>query len=158
MVTTGGGLYRYHLGDRIQVTGHIHGCPLVRFVGRHSSVSDWFGEKLNDAHVSRVLNCALAELGIVPPSPCWLAIQLPRQGMYFISMRRKAKEVTIPNSPPLRTREPCAVIQLLRQNNLKPSYAARQIVPADSRGCGRSLESDHLDDSGGAPRPSSPCL
>ena len=66
VVTTGGGLYRYLLGDQIEVTGHIQDCPLLRFVGRQGSVSDWFGEKLNDAHVSRVFEETFAEMGFVP--------------------------------------------------------------------------------------------
>jgi hypothetical protein len=66
VVTTGGGLYRYLLGDQIQVTGHIQECPLVRFVGRQDSVSDWFGEKLNDAHVSRVFEATFNRLNISP--------------------------------------------------------------------------------------------
>jgi hypothetical protein len=66
VVTTGGGLYRYLLGDQIQVTGHIQECPLVRFIGRQDSVSDWFGEKLNDAHASRVLEKTFKRLSIAP--------------------------------------------------------------------------------------------
>ena len=65
-VTTGGGLYRYLLGDQIQVTGHIQECPLLRFVGRQNSVSDWFGEKLNDAHVARVFEKTFKRLNISP--------------------------------------------------------------------------------------------
>ncbi len=41
VVTTRGGLYRYQLGDLIEVTGHIRGCPLIRFIGRQGYVSDW---------------------------------------------------------------------------------------------------------------------
>ncbi len=66
VVTTGGGLYRYRSGDRIEVTGHVRECPLIRFVGRQGSVSDWFGEKLNDAHVSRVLQEVFSVLGLAP--------------------------------------------------------------------------------------------
>jgi hypothetical protein len=66
VVTTGGGLYRYQLGDLIEVTGHIRECPLIRFMGRQGYVSDWFGEKLNDAHVSRVLQETFRTLGVVP--------------------------------------------------------------------------------------------
>jgi len=66
IVTTGGGLYRYRLGDQIEVTGHIRGCPLIRFVGRQASVSDWFGEKLDDAHVSRVFQDVFASLSLAP--------------------------------------------------------------------------------------------
>jgi GH3 auxin-responsive promoter len=54
------------LGDQIQVTGHIHQCPLVRFIGRQDSVSDWFGEKLNDAHVSRIFEQTFKRLSISP--------------------------------------------------------------------------------------------
>jgi GH3 auxin-responsive promoter len=66
VLTTGGGLYRYASHDLIEVTGHFHGCPMVRFVGREGYVSDWFGEKLNEAHVSRVLQNVFDELGIAP--------------------------------------------------------------------------------------------
>lgn len=66
VLTTGGGLYRYALHDLIEVTGYFHGCPMVRFLGRDGYVSDWFGEKLNEAHVSRVLQNVFGELGISP--------------------------------------------------------------------------------------------
>jgi hypothetical protein len=66
VVTTAGGLYRYRLGDQIEVTGHFRGCPLIRFVGRQGTVCDWFGEKLNDAHVSRVLQEVFSALGLAP--------------------------------------------------------------------------------------------
>jgi hypothetical protein len=66
VLTTGGGLYRYALHDLVEVTGYFHGCPMVRFLGREGYVSDWFGEKLNEAHVSRVLQNVFDELGISP--------------------------------------------------------------------------------------------
>ncbi len=66
VLTTGGGLYRYLLQDVVEVTGHFHGCPLVRFVGRHGHVSDWFGEKLNGTHVSQILRNVFDSLAIVP--------------------------------------------------------------------------------------------
>jgi hypothetical protein len=66
VLTTGGGLYRYALHDLIEVTRHFHACPMIRFLGRESYVSDWFGEKLNEAHVSRVLQDAFTELGMSP--------------------------------------------------------------------------------------------
>ncbi len=46
VVSTGGGLYRYRLGDRVCVTGFYRECPLLRFVGRTGLVSDHVGEKL----------------------------------------------------------------------------------------------------------------
>lgn len=66
VLTTGGGLYRYPLQDVVEVTGHFHRCPLVRFMGRHGHVSDWFGEKLNGTHVSQILRDVFDSLAIVP--------------------------------------------------------------------------------------------
>jgi hypothetical protein len=59
IVTTGGGLYRYPLGDRIRVTGFVHGAPCFRFVGRAGMVSDLFGEKLDAAFVEKVVGHAI---------------------------------------------------------------------------------------------------
>jgi GH3 auxin-responsive promoter len=59
ILSTGGGLYRYRLHDVIEVVGHVGECPCVKFVGRAGAVSDWFGEKLNEAHVGQVLREAL---------------------------------------------------------------------------------------------------
>ncbi|HEX7288556.1 MAG TPA: GH3 auxin-responsive promoter family protein [Candidatus Angelobacter sp.] len=66
VLTTGGGLYRYLLEDLVEVTGHLDECPLVRFVGRLGKVSDWFGEKLNEAHVTEALQDAFRALAITP--------------------------------------------------------------------------------------------
>ena len=66
VLTTGGGLYRYLLEDLVEVTGYFHGCPLVRFLGRHGHVSDWFGEKLNEAHVSQTLRDVFDSLAMAP--------------------------------------------------------------------------------------------
>ena len=55
-ITTGGGLYRYRLGDKVEITGFYGELPLMRFVGRTTLVSDWFGEKLNEQHVQAVLD------------------------------------------------------------------------------------------------------
>ncbi len=58
VISTGGGLLRYQLGDIVEVVGKINQCPLLRFVGRQRVV-DWFGEKLNAAHVGGVVEEAL---------------------------------------------------------------------------------------------------
>jgi hypothetical protein len=64
ILSTGGGLYRYRLHDVIEVVGHAGECPCVKFVGRAGTVSDWFGEKLNEAHVGQVLREALQTGGV----------------------------------------------------------------------------------------------
>jgi hypothetical protein len=55
LITTAGGLYRYHLGDRVVVDGWIEQTPSLRFVGRGDRVSDRCGEKLSDGFVGGVL-------------------------------------------------------------------------------------------------------
>ncbi|MBI4496919.1 MAG: GH3 auxin-responsive promoter family protein [Chloroflexi bacterium] len=66
VMTTGGGLYRYQLHDRIEVVGHFGACPLVRFVGKEAHVSDRFGEKVNAGHVEAALTALLARYGLQP--------------------------------------------------------------------------------------------
>jgi hypothetical protein len=63
VISTGGGLYRYLLHDIVKVVGHVNECPLIRFEGRQA-VSDWFGEKLNEAFVARVLRDAFDFAGL----------------------------------------------------------------------------------------------
>lgn len=64
VVTTGGGLYRYNLGDRILVTGFADSTPSVEFVGRADRVSDRFGEKLSDGFVTSVMDELFAQLPV----------------------------------------------------------------------------------------------
>jgi GH3 auxin-responsive promoter len=65
VLTTGGGFYRYLLGDLIEVVGREQQCPLVRFLGR-GRVVDWCGEKLHEAQVLRVLTEAFSTLHVAP--------------------------------------------------------------------------------------------
>lgn len=64
VLTTSGGLYRYRLGDLVEVTGWHHQCPLLRFVGRADGLTDRFGEKL---------------------CPQYVANRLPSQGLAFLA-------------------------------------------------------------------------
>jgi hypothetical protein len=66
VVTTGGGLYRYQLGDVVEVCGFENRCPLVRFIGRADRVSDLVGEKLSEVHVREVLDQAFSSHGLTP--------------------------------------------------------------------------------------------
>ncbi len=47
ILTTGGGLYRYQLKDRVEVAGFYCATPCLRFLGRAGVVSDCVGEKLH---------------------------------------------------------------------------------------------------------------
>lgn len=51
MLTTGGGLWRYRLGDRVRVAGWLERTPTLEFVGRTGDVSDCCGEKLSERFV-----------------------------------------------------------------------------------------------------------
>ncbi len=51
VLTTASGLYRYALGDCVEVVGRLEATPLIRFVGRAGLVSDLCGEKLEEAFV-----------------------------------------------------------------------------------------------------------
>ena len=66
LLTTGGGLYRYQLGDRVAVDGFYRQVPSLRFLGRDKQVSDYFGEKLNETFVARLLDELLSTYGLQP--------------------------------------------------------------------------------------------
>jgi hypothetical protein len=55
VMTTGGGLYRYRLGDRIRVDGFVESTPSISFLGRDDRVSDLCGEKLSEPFVATAL-------------------------------------------------------------------------------------------------------
>jgi len=72
ILTTGGGLWRYRLGDRVRVTGFAEGTPILEFLGKEDCVSDLRGEKLNAIFVERVLGeiecCRGAVFAMLAPS------------------------------------------------------------------------------------------
>ncbi|MEB3210152.1 MAG: GH3 auxin-responsive promoter family protein, partial [Leptolyngbyaceae bacterium] len=52
LVTTPGGLYRYHINDIVEVTGFYHQTPMIAFVRKGKDMSNLTGEKL---HVNQLL-------------------------------------------------------------------------------------------------------
>jgi len=81
VVTTGGGLYRYKLGDRIAVNGFAGSTPSIEFVGRADRVSDRFGEKLSDGFVTGVIDELFASLS--PPRFAMLAPESIAEGIAY---------------------------------------------------------------------------
>ena len=77
IVTTGGGLYRYPLGDLVRITGFIQDAPCLRFIGREANVSDLFGEKLQGTFVEDVIRRVLAQQASNPVFSFWLRLQGP---------------------------------------------------------------------------------
>jgi GH3 auxin-responsive promoter len=70
ILTTGGGLWRYRLGDRVRVTGFAQKTPLLEFIGKEDSVSDLRGEKLNAIFVANIVAraCGSASFAMLAPS------------------------------------------------------------------------------------------
>ena len=66
VVTTGGGLYRYRLEDRVVVEGFLGRTPSLRFLGKEGHVSDLRGEKLHEAFVAAALARAFHRLELAP--------------------------------------------------------------------------------------------
>ncbi len=58
LLSTSGGLYRYHLRDMLYCTGRNRNTPTLRFRGRMDKTSDLCGEKLNAAQVERAFEVA----------------------------------------------------------------------------------------------------
>lgn len=69
VVTTGGGLWRYRLGDQVEVTAGVDRTPALRFLGRAGNVSDLRGEKLSEPFVAGVLArlCPRARFALLAP-------------------------------------------------------------------------------------------
>jgi hypothetical protein len=64
VLTTAGGFQRYRLKDLVDVVGHIHATPLLRFAGRSDGASDMAGEKLTPQLVEGVLAQVTRELAL----------------------------------------------------------------------------------------------
>lgn len=72
VLSTGGGFWRYRLGDRVRVAGFAERTPLLEFVGKEDCVSDLRGEKLNACFVANTLgefeSCRAASFAMLAPS------------------------------------------------------------------------------------------
>lgn len=80
VVTTGGGLYRYRLEDRVEVTGFVGRTPSLKFLGKEGHVSDLRGEKLHESFVAGALERVFRRLGMKPR----FAMLAPEEGGYVL--------------------------------------------------------------------------
>lgn len=83
VITTNGGLYRYQLMDAISVEDFYNQCPVIRFMGRLGKISDLFGEKLNEFHLSNVLKTLLEKMEITSRF-CLVAPESDEQGTHYV--------------------------------------------------------------------------
>lgn len=66
VLTTSGGLYRYDLGDLVEVDGFYRNTPSIRFVGRADRRSDICGEKLTPHLVQNLMQKVSQRLNVFP--------------------------------------------------------------------------------------------
>jgi hypothetical protein len=71
VVTTAAGLYRYPVGDVLEVCGRYHTTPRLRFVRKAGARSNLAGELLDEAHVTSATSGALAAAGV---EATWFAL------------------------------------------------------------------------------------
>ncbi len=75
LLTTGYGLYRYHIHDVVRVAGFFNDTPLIEFLSKGSYFSNLTGEKLSEYHVTQAMTALLGELGLAvggySVAPCW---------------------------------------------------------------------------------------
>ena len=82
VLTTAGGFYRYQLFDLVEVAGHYHQAPLLRFVGKSNRVSDYFGEKVSEGFVAGLLERLFAPVN-PPPRFLLLAAEESTAGLSY---------------------------------------------------------------------------
>jgi hypothetical protein len=95
VLTTGGGLYRYRMHDVVDVVGHVNECPVIRFVGRGESVSDWFGEKLTDAFAGEVIRSACRRHGIAAAFAMLACEPVPGPARYVLYVEAAATDAEL---------------------------------------------------------------
>lgn len=75
LLTTGYGLYRYHIHDLVRVAGCFNGTPLIEFLNKGAHFANLTGEKLSEYHVTESMAKLLGELGLTighySVAPCW---------------------------------------------------------------------------------------
>jgi hypothetical protein len=114
LLSTSGGLLRYHLGDLVRVEGFLHATPCLRFLGRADAVCDLVGEKLSATRVGAVLDAALPALfGGARPAFAMLApewAQAPEPPAYRLFLETDAPDARLAEAA-------AAVEQALREGH-----------------------------------------
>jgi hypothetical protein len=93
VVTTGGGLYRYRLGDVVEIVGFENQCPLLRFVGRGDRVCDLVGEKISETQVHVALEKTFAQYNLAPPFALMVPVEENHRG-YRLYVQARNGELT----------------------------------------------------------------
>lgn len=84
VVTTAGGLYRYRLGDRVEVDARLRSTPSIRLLGRADAVVDRVGEKVSEELAGRAIAEAFAGEPVAP-----FALLAPEGKRYTLFLDRR---------------------------------------------------------------------
>jgi hypothetical protein len=68
LLTTASGLYRYHIGDLVRVTGYQGQAPLIEFLSKGAHTCSLAGEKLTEHQVMQAVSRAAGKTGLHPTS------------------------------------------------------------------------------------------
>jgi hypothetical protein len=75
LLSTGYGLYRYHIHDVVRVAGFHNQTPLIEFLSKGAHFSNITGEKLSEYHVTQSIAGVLSGLNVTlstySVAPCW---------------------------------------------------------------------------------------
>ncbi|HET7699076.1 MAG TPA: GH3 auxin-responsive promoter family protein [Vicinamibacterales bacterium] len=66
VMTTSGGLYRYHIDDIVEVRGFVNRTPALRFVQKGTNSYSFTGEKLTEAQIIAAVTAATSAHGVTP--------------------------------------------------------------------------------------------
>ncbi|WP_437807803.1 GH3 auxin-responsive promoter family protein [Sorangium sp. So ce1078] len=97
VVTTHGGLYRYRMGDVIEVARHHRRAPVVAFVYRRGSLLNIAGEKTSEHAIHRALDQALSKeaLGLVDFSTMEDAESSPKRYVVFVELTEDNRPASV---------------------------------------------------------------
>lgn len=133
VVTNGGGLWRYRLGDVVECTGRAAATPTLRFLGRAGNVSDLCGEKLGETFVSEVFSRAWDDR----PGFAVLAPRMEAAG-YTLYIDRADNggrvETLLAGNPHYAWARKIGQLAALRIRTLPVSSAGRYLAWRESRG------------------------
>lgn len=97
VVTTFGGLYRYRMGDVVEVVRHYKRVPVVEFLYRRGSLLNIGGEKTSEDAARKALTEALAKEGLemMDFSAMEDVEQAPKRYVFFVELAASDKAVDV---------------------------------------------------------------
>ncbi len=97
VLTTFGGLYRYRLGDVVEVVRYHHRTPVVEFIHRRGSLLNIAGEKTSEDAARQALMAALSREGmeLVDFSAMEDLSTTPKRYVFFVELNLRGQAVDV---------------------------------------------------------------